>query len=111
MKTNFSLILLLLSGICLAQPEHISTEISQVIRPDYDTASHKIITKMFAKESDAAEWKEIYEHETLFKKFRDASLTKKEEYLRAEEAGRQLLADGKIPETMLPVAGNESQER
>lgn len=111
MKKIISLSLLLLSGICFAQSKAISTKILQEIRPDYDTASHLITTKMYAKDADHMEWVEIYEHQTLFKKFRNAADAKKEEYARAEEAGRQLLADGKIPERMLPLLGNEPVER
>ncbi len=102
---------MLLSGMCLAQSKAISTKIHQEIRPDYDTASHEITTKVFAKDADHTEWIEIYRHQTTFKKFKNAADAKKEEYARAEEAGRQLLADGKIPEKMLPLLGNEPVER
>ena len=103
---------LLLSGMCFAQTNNkITTQISQEIRPDYATASHLIITKMYAKDVNAKEWVEIYEHETTFKKFRNAAVAKKEEYDRAEEIGKQLLADGKIPEKIQPIIGNETIER
>jgi uncharacterized protein (DUF927 family) len=110
MKIIF-LLSLLLSGMCFAQSKEITTQISQEIRPDYATASHLIVTKMFAKEASGKEWIEIYEHETNVKKFRDASQAKKEEYARAEEIGKQLLAEGKIPEKMEPMLGNETIER
>ncbi|OYU79919.1 MAG: hypothetical protein CFE23_11730 [Flavobacterium sp. BFFFF1] len=112
MKTTF-LILWLASATGFAQHRYSETKISQLIRPEYNTSSHLIVTVVLAKEPENDQWTPIFEHKVLVKRFKDSSEKKLQEYALAEAAGKKIVEEEEqeFRNRQMPVPVTEINER
>ncbi|AWI25805.1 hypothetical protein [Flavobacterium pallidum] len=96
MKINV-LFFLLATGFCFSQGKYSTTQVSQIIRPDYETASHAIITKALALDSESGSWVIIYEHQINVKKYRNTREVKTKELNDAYDFSNNVLTGSTSP--------------
>ncbi|AWA30330.1 hypothetical protein HYN48_09655 [Flavobacterium magnum] len=102
-------ILFLVPAIVLAQPRYSETRVTQLTRPDHDSASHRVVTTTLLRVANSKEWIPIYTHDTLVRKYRDTGKAKLRELSLAKAVGKKYLEDATAAErnTNLPVLGTD----
>ncbi|OYU79907.1 MAG: hypothetical protein CFE23_11670 [Flavobacterium sp. BFFFF1] len=107
------LILLFVSAAGFAQPRYAEIKTQQAIRPYYNKASHEVATTVLARAANSYEWVPVYQHDTIVKKFRNASAAGQKELERANAFGKKYLADvaAAAKNKDLPVIDTEIHER